>query len=177
MELKQLFILYFLLIVGATQVSAQTSSVAGWGIVALGNDRNHLTKIEGNAFATLVIHNEQLMFSLWETETQQSLGPSILLHNLYLDQNAAEGKSFIGMKSTVNVLGEQSKKGILYLSLSKSDGGNDIIHFDFGIEQLYIVGYLLEEEMVSKLSKLGSVGIGIKNGSKLKIPLSQLLDE
>ena len=57
--IRNLFILYFLLIVGTIQISAQTTSVAGWGIVALGNDHNHLPKIEGNAFATLIIHNEQ----------------------------------------------------------------------------------------------------------------------
>lgn len=159
------------------QISAQTTSVAGWGIVALGNDRNHLPKIEGNAFATLIIHDEQLVFSLWETETKQSLGPSILLHNLYLDQNAAEGKSFIGMKSTVNVLGGQSKKGMLYLSFSKNDAGNDIIHFDFGIEHLYIVGYLLDEEMASRITKLAGIGTVIENGGKPKMPLSKMLEE
>lgn len=175
--MKKLFIWCFLLVVSAIQVYAQISTIAGWGVVALGNDRNHLSKIEGNSFATLILHNEQLVFSLWKTETQQSLGPSILLHNLYLDQNAAEGKSFIGMKSTVNVLGGQSKKGILYLSLSKDDGGNDIIHFDFGIEHLYIVGYLLDEKMVSRITKLAGIGTVIENGGKPKMPLSKMLEE
>ena len=175
--MRKLAILFSLLIVGSFQVYAQTCSVAGWSVVALGNDRNHLPKIEGNAFATLLIHNEQLVFSLWETETQQSLGPSILLHNLYLDQNVTEGKSFIGMQSTVNVLGAQSKSGILYLSLSKSDGGNDILHFDFGIEQLYIVGYLLDEKMASRITKLAGIGTVINNGGKPKMPLSKMLEE
>lgn len=88
---KRSLIALFMFLIGLTQISAQTSSVAGWSVVALGNDRNHLPKINGNAFATLIINNEQLVFSLWETETQQSLGPSILLENLYFDQTVAEG--------------------------------------------------------------------------------------
>lgn len=174
--MKKLAILFFLTVL-SIGTYAQTSSVAGWGIVALGNDRNHLPKIKGNAFATLVIHNEQIIFSLWETETRQSLGPSILLHNLYLDQNAAEGTSFIGMQSTVNVLNGQQKNGRLYLSLSKNDGDNDIIHFDFGREQLYIVGYLLDEEMASRITKLAGIGTIIKKRGKPKKPLSKMLEE
>lgn len=166
----------FLLIFGSVQLSAQTISVAGWGIIALGNDRNHLPKIEGEAFATLVIHNEQIVFSLWETETQQSLGPSMLLQNLYLDQSAAEGNSFIGMKSAVKVL-DGSKNGTLYLSLSRNDEGNDIIHFDFGREQLYIVGYLLDEGMASRMAKLAGIGTVFKNGGRPKMPLSKMLNE
>lgn len=176
-KMKKLLLMLFLCTIGIGYITAQTTSVAGWGIVALGSDRNHLPKIKRNAFATMVIHNEQIVFSLWETETKQSLGPSILLHNLYLDQSVAEGNSFIGMASNVIVLDNSSKRGTLYLSLSKNDEGNDILHFDFGREQLYVVGYLLDEEMASKLSKLASIGIGIKNGGKLKIPLSKLLDE
>lgn len=174
---KRNLITLFLLLIGLTQIYAQTNSVAGWGVVALGNDRNNLPKIKGNAFATLIINNEQLVFSLWETETQQSLGPSIILENLYFDQTVAEGNSFLGMKSIVKVLGEQHKNGILYLSLSKSEEGNDIIHFDFGREQLYIVGYLLDEEMASRITKLAGIGTVIKNGGKPKMPLSKMLDE
>jgi hypothetical protein len=174
---KRSLIALFMFLIGLTQISAQTSSVAGWSVVALGNDRNHLPKINGNAFATLIINNEQLVFSLWETETQQSLGPSILLENLYFDQTVAEGNSFLGMKSIVKVLGEQYKNGILYLSLSKSDEGNDIIHFDFGREQLYIVGYLLDEEMASRITKLAGIGTVLKNGGKPKMPFSKMLDD
>ena len=174
---KRLLIAIFLFFVGINQISAQTTSVAGWGIIALGADRNHLPKIEGNAFATLVIHNEQIVFSLWETETKQSLGPSILLKNLYLDQSAAEGNSFIGMRSSVKTLDNNAKSGTLYLSLSKNEGGRDIIHFDFGREQLYIIGYLIDENMTSRVSKLAGIGTIIHSGGKPKKPLSQLLNE
>ena len=80
------------------------------------------------------------------------------------------------MKSIVKVLGEQYKNGILYLSLSKSDEGNGIIHFDFGREQLYIVGYLLDEEMASRITKLAGIGTVLKNGGKPKMPFSKMLD-
>lgn len=164
-----------LLLVGFGIGQAKDTSVAGWGIYAMGDNRNHLTKVNGDAFATLTIHDGIIVFALWETASKQSLGPAIIIENLYLEQSAAEKGSFIGMKSKVRMADNANKSGILYLSLSKADGGSDIIHFDFGDEDLYIIGELIEESMVSALTKLGGVGKAIKEGAKLKIPLEEAI--
>lgn len=154
---------------------SQVTSVAGWGIYAMGDNRNRLPRIDGDAMASLTIHDGIVVFALWETESQQSLGPAIILENLYLEQSASEGGSFISMKSKVRMANDATRIGILYLSVSKSDTGSDIIHFDFGDEDLYIIDELIESDMASRLAKLGGVGVGIKNGVKLRIPLEDAI--
>ncbi|HBC21285.1 MAG TPA: hypothetical protein DC009_04195 [Porphyromonadaceae bacterium] len=143
-------------------------TIAGWTVLAMGKDHNNLTKISGEAIATITIHNGQVFFSLWDTESHQSLGPSILIERLYLDQSAAENNSFIGMKSKVRTLDGFNNTGILFLSMTKKDEYADIIHFDFGDNELYILGILIREDMFSDLSKLAALGIG---PGKLKKPL------
>lgn len=171
----RILLLIYLTFIGCGLIQAKDTPVAGWGVYAMGDNRHHLTKINGDALATMTIHDGILVFALWETKSGQSLGSAIIIDNLYVEQSAAEGNSFIGMKSKVRMADNASKSGILYLSVSKSDGGGDVIHFDFGDEDLYIIGELIEEDMASTLAKLGSVGISIKNGAKLKVPLEEAI--
>lgn len=157
-------------------MGAKTTPVAAWGVIALGDDRNHLPRINGEAIATINIVDGKIIFSLWHTESKQSLGPSILLDNLYLDNSAAESNSYIGMRSKVHVLDATSKSGTLNFSLSKEDAGGDILHFIFGGEHLYVIGELIDEDMVTKLSKLAAIGTGIESGGKLKRSLEDSLN-
>lgn len=106
---KLLFLICLLLTLPVLQ--AKVVEVAGWGVFALGGERNHLQKIDGEAVATLVVKDGSVLFSLWSTDTKELLGPSFLIENLYLDQSAAESSSFIGMKSVVYVLGQDGRKG------------------------------------------------------------------
>lgn len=57
--------------------------------------------------------------------------------------------------------------------MSKSDAGRDILHFDFGDKDLYIIGELIEDDMVVNLGKLGALGSAIKYKAKLKVPLDE----
>lgn len=82
-------------------ISSQSTPVAGWSIIALGDNRDHLSAINGESMATLMIHDNTLVFALWDTESQKPLEPVFILENLYLEQSAAEGDSFIGMQSKV----------------------------------------------------------------------------
>lgn len=175
--MKQKILLVFIAFIACVfPIYSQIASVAGWSIIALGDNRNHLSKIYGEAMATLIIHDNTLVFALWDTESQKSLGPAFILENLYLEQSAAEGDSFIGMQSKVRTDNNVNKTGTLYLSVSKSDAGRDVIHFDFGDKALYIIGELIEEDMVVKLGKLGAIGSAIKYKAKLKVSLAEAFE-
>lgn len=177
--MKKILTVILILFVGIVSITAQTTPVAGWGVMAYGQDRGHLRAIDGRAFATLTIQNESIIFSLVETKTLQHLFPSILLHNLYLIPSAEEGKSFIGMQSKFTLLDDTDKiNGVLNISVAKNENDYDILHFAFGRKDLYVVGFLLDDdEMFPKLAKLASLGMGAEVGGKLKCPLSKIIEE
>ncbi|MBD5358194.1 MAG: hypothetical protein HDR88_14580 [Bacteroides sp.] len=176
--MKRILTVLLLLFLKIGSLTAQTTPVAGWGVMFEGQDRGHLNFIDGNAFASLTIQNERIILSLVETKTLKSLF-SILLHNLYLTPSAEEGKSFIGMKSKFTLLDGTNKiNGVLNINIAENENEYDILHFDFGRKDLYIVGFLLEgDEMFPKLAKLASLGVGLEKGAKLKRPLSKIIEE
>lgn len=182
MKMKTLKFIGFMLItitlgVNPLKSNAQVTEVAGWKIEGMGVKEDEIRKImDKNILGTLFIQKGQTILAIFDTDTKVNL-LTIQIECLYLDQTAARNNNYIGMKSAIKMLGEFEKKGWLYLNIHKTGDSFDIVHLDLTDEKIIFTGSLLDENMLKRLSKLVTVGMILKDGAKLKVPLEQYIEE
>lgn len=182
MEMKTLKLIGFLLVtitlgISPIKCNAQFAEVAGWKIEGMGTEENKICRItDRNILGTLFIQKGQTILAIFDIDTKVNL-LTIQIECLYLDQTAAKNNNYIGMKSAIKMLGEFEKKGWLYLNIHKTGDSFDIVHLDLTDEKIIFTGSLLDENMLKRLSKLATVGMILKDGAKLKVPLEQYISE
>lgn len=180
--MKTLKFIGFLLItitldINSLKCNAQVTEVAGWKIEGMGVEEGIIRRItDKNILGTLFIQNGQTILAIFDIDTKANL-LTAQVECLHFDQTVARNNDYIGMKSPIKALGEFKKSGWLYLQVKKTSNSFDVIHLDLTDEKLIFAGRLLDENMINRLSKLSAVGLVLKNGGKLKIPLEQYISE
>ena len=79
--------------------------------------------------------------------------------------------------NAVSKIPQYGKSGNLQLYISTKDNNNDIFYFNFGDIELYLVGWLIDEQMFPKLVSLGIIGGATKNGVELRKSLAETVEE
>ncbi len=173
--LRQLFFIAIFFLLSQTAIHGKVYEVAGWGIDAVRINRDPIKDTDSNVLALMYIEQDQVKLLLSAVDTQEAIFPPILIDNLYIDESITN-KNQIGMKATSKIP-QYDKIGNLQLYISTKDNNNDIFYFNFGDIELYLVGWLIDEQMFPKLIALGTIGGATKNGAELRKSLAETIEE
>lgn len=152
LDMKKIFIIIMMLL-SISNVYAEDTTIAGWGVRGFGSSKSQLIDVTGKLMALLAIQDNEIYFSLWTTGDLKQTGPTFVISNFVLDE-AEQGKNYIGFRGKVKSLGDDNQYGIIRFSISEYDEGNDYIHLNMNKEDIYVVGNLIEENMVSNFAYL-----------------------
>lgn len=173
--LRQLFFITIFFLLSQTSIHGKVYEVASWGIDAVRINHDPLKDTESNVLALMYIEQDQVKLLLSAVDTQKAIFPPILIDNLYIDESISN-KNQIGMNA-VSKIPQYGKSGNLQLYISTKDNNNDIFYFNFGDIELYLVGWLIDEQMFPKLVSLGIIGGATKNGVELRKSLAETVEE
>lgn len=150
--MKKIFI-FIIMLLCISNSHAEDTIIAGWGVRGFGSSKEQLVDVTGKLMALLAIHDEEIYFSLWTTGEIEQTGPTFEIANFDLE-HAEQGKNYIGFSGKVKSLGDDKQYGAIRFSISKYDEGNDYIHLDLNKEDIYVVGYLIDESMITNFADL-----------------------
>ncbi len=161
-------LLLFCLSISPIYLHAQGMAVARWALQGIGTNDSDMTYVAGDAHAIIIVKDNDIYFSMMDNTLENELGPAIKISNIYL--STKPDNKYIIMNGVATLLGSNgnNKSGNMTLKLSKTDGGNDIIFFNFYSDKLYLSGNLVDEEYARRLSALAALGSVVEMGPQLK---------
>lgn len=175
---RLIFLTLFLLAIFTLQAQANTNvvEVLTWEIEGIGFEENKMVKLPpARVGAVMFIQDGETRLLLLNTETNEFVF-TVQIKCLYLDVNAGRNSNFIGMRSKIETTGLVEGQGEMILSLNENDGALDVFRFNVAGRNLYMAGHVIDEEKITRLIALATVGIMLKDGHiKLKEPLEDYI--
>lgn len=167
-------LLFFYITISPIFAIAQGIGVARWALQGIGSNDRDMKYVAGDAHAIIIVKDNDIYFSVMDNTLKHELGPAIKISNLYL--STQPDNNYFIIKGVGSMIGKYGNKACnITMKLSKEDGGNDTLFFNFHIDSLYLSGNLTDEEYYKMLFKLSALGTAIEAGGPIRGTLESVL--